>query len=113
MVKSCGCLGIEARGDRLRTHGRSKTKSYWLYRAIITRCYNPKSAAYKNYGGRGIVMCDEWKASFEAFYAAMGERPEGLSIDRKNNDGPYSKDNCRWATPLQQANNKRRKAPLG
>lgn len=73
-----------------------------------TRCYNVRSSAYPLYGGRGIVMCDQWRESFEAFYADMGDRPSTLhTIDRRDNDGPYNRGNCHWSTPKQQANNTR------
>jgi hypothetical protein len=74
---------------------------------MISRCTNPKSAGYKNYGGRGIYVCEEW-FDYEVFITDMGEKPgPKYSLDRINNDGPYSKDNCRWATPKEQARNTR------
>lgn len=86
---------------RRKDHYLHKT---WLH--LRERCNNPKHKDYKNYGGRGITVCPEWD-DFWQFVEDMGERPEGCSIDRINNDGGYSKDNCRWATRLQQAANKR------
>jgi len=75
---------------------------------MIRRCTSPKDAAYAGYGGRGITVCKRWLNSFENFLADMGPRPQGVSIDRLNNDGNYTPFNCRWATPKQQANNQRR-----
>jgi hypothetical protein len=77
-------------------------------RGRTTRAYhswgftNPNTKAFKNYGGRGITICERWRQSFEAFLADMGEPPEGYTLDRKNNDGCYEPDNCRWATRLEQ-----------
>lgn len=82
----------------------------WIWKAMIQRCTNPNDRRWKDYGGRGITVCQRWRESFEAFYADMGPRPDGLSIDRVNNDRGYSPQNCQWATREQQARNKRGQA---
>lgn len=71
------------------------------------RCHDPRRPDFKNYGARGITVCDEWRDSFEAFYRDMGPRPDGCTLDRLNNSGPYSKQNCVWAPRKLQERNKR------
>lgn len=110
-TQSCGCFDREQRRDRLITHGafvggkESLTHNSW--RLMLARCYDLKCKSFSDYGGRGIKVCARWRHSFENFLADMGERPEGTTIDRKDNDGNYCKTNCRWAGPLQQSNNSR------
>ena len=89
-------------------HGRKgkRTRTYQSWSHMIQRCTNPNYKYYYLYGGRGIIVCKRWM-KFENFLEDMGEKPKGLSLDRKNNNKNYCKSNCRWATPKQQARNKR------
>ena len=95
--------------DRM-VHGHSKrsgdTTTYRIWRNMLSRCQNANVPAYSNYGGRGISVCSEWE-TFENFLADMGERPEGLTLDRIDNDGNYEPGNCRWASTSEQGRNKR------
>lgn len=100
--RSCGCLRRGRRVENLRR--ASRTYSSW--RGMKDRCLNPNSVSYPLYGGRGITICDEW-ITFDGFLADMGERPEGMSLDRIDPDGNYEPANCRWATPQQQVDNRR------
>lgn len=106
---SCGCLAIELISKRRRTHGYGHSNIYKIWNSMRVRCTNKKSKDFKNYGGRGILICESWINSFETFLRDMGGGyKKGLSLDRINNDGNYCKGNCRWATQKQQSNNTRR-----
>lgn len=104
--KSCGCTGGTLRHGHCISNKQTKTYNSW-YR-MKSRCNDPKNKCYKHYGGRGIKVCDRWLHSFPAFLEDMGERPEGYSIDRTDNDGNYEKSNCRWATQSTQNKNRRK-----
>jgi hypothetical protein len=104
-VKTCGRRGCKL--GRPPVHGMTDTLSYRSWASMRDRCLNPTTPAYKHYGGRGITICSEWD-SFEQFYKDMGDRPPGTSIGRIDNELGYTKENCRWETPVQQGGNTRR-----
>ena len=108
---SCGCLIKDTQASRHVTHGMSSTPSWSSWKSMLSRCRNPNQTEYEYYGGRGIAVCDSWNpekgGSFENFYKDMGERPEGMTLDRIDVDGNYCKENCRWADWSTQMLNRR------
>lgn len=116
-TQSCGCLKLERQLLAKTTHGHTSSKAssgrrhrsptYRTWETMKRRCLSPVSANYHLYGGRGITVCPEWIESFDAFLRDMGEQPSpSHSLDRINGDLGYSKDNCRWATWVQQGRNR-------
>lgn len=109
-TKSCGCYKIDRLISRSVTHGHSRknrSPEYKIWCSIKQRCYNPQNPHYKNYGGRGIKMSDSWYHSYEKFFSDIGKRPKGHSIERVDNNGDYSKENCKWIPFSDQGCNKR------
>ena len=108
-TRSCGCFRKENTGLGSKTHGHSvgrrQTSTLMIWHAMHARCSDPNNVRWSRYGGRGITVCARWN-TFENFLADMGERPEGKSIERKNNDFGYSPDNCVWATNTEQLYNR-------
>lgn len=107
-TSSCGCLRKETAKERATYHGMKGSRTYQVWQGMKARTTNPNNSHYSAYGGRGIKVCQKWFDSFEAFLSDMGEAPDGMSIDRINNDGNYEPSNCRWATSKQQCRNNSR-----
>lgn len=108
---SCGCFSNESRITRQISHGMSKTPEYCSYIGMICRCFDSKIKSFENYGGRGITVCDRWLEAEDGgllnFITDMGERPEGMTLDRIDVNGNYEPSNCRWATDGVQTFNQR------
>lgn len=106
---SCGCYSREITAERNKTHGKADSRLYSIWLGMRDRCYRKTNHKYSEYGARGIGVCADWRSSYVSFeeWAISNGYIDGLSIDRINNDGNYSPDNCRWTTAITQANNKR------
>lgn len=109
-TSSCGCLIVETTIKRSTVHGHSRSRkrsgAYASWAWMKSRCLNPADTRWIYYGGRGVTICERWM-KFENFFADMGDRPHGMTLERKNNLLGYAKSNCVWASPTEQANNRR------
>lgn len=106
-TNSCGCFRVDHSTSKATVHGMSKSREYHSWSGAKSRCENAQSPAFARYGGRGIRMCERWRISFASFFQDMGPCPPGMSLDRIDVDGDYAPGNCRWATSVEQAGNKR------
>ena len=108
-TKSCGCLSIEKAKERPFKHGLIETRLYSIFTNMKTRCYNKNNLKHKRYGGRGIIICDEWKNDFMNFYnwALKNGYSDDLTIDRIDCDGIYCPENCRWVSVSKNSKNKK------
>lgn len=113
-TKSCSChkIGLLKGNKYGFIHGGTGTGAFKSWTSMHCRCLKPNDPGYHRYGGRGIQICERWLNNFENFFADMGERPKGTTLDRKDNDGDYSPDNCRWADKFTQDNNKSTNIPI-
>ena len=106
---SCGCMRKATQSEKRTRHGMSQHPAFWVWRSMNDRCRLPTHQAYKNYGARGITVCERWQEKFENFWEDMGEKYRtGLTLERLDNSLGYSKENCDWRTHKHQANNTRK-----
>lgn len=108
-TKSCGCLKDEKLIQRSTKHNQRHTKLYEIWKSMKQRCFNPNNSSFHRYGGRGIIVCDDWKNNFSSFYdwSMTNGYSQNLSLDRIDNNSNYCPENCRWTDKLTQANNTR------
>lgn len=113
LSRSCGCLRREVVAVTSRRHGNCRIPEFHIWYGMLRRCYNKNYDGYHDYGGRGIKVCDRWRTSFDNFFSDMGKRPSSKhTIERKNSNGPYSPENCCWATRAEQNRNTSRTVRL-
>lgn len=107
-TSSCGCFAAEQASKRFTKHGESNTRLFKIWGGMKSRCANPKTVGWNNYGGKGVRVCEIWASDFTAFksWAIENGYKDNLTLDRKNNQGNYEPSNCRWATMKEQASNK-------